>query len=965
MTVAARFEAFVRGVYGRAPYPWQVRLAVKVVESGWPSLLDLPTGVGKTSAFDVALFALAEVPERSPRRVFLVVDRRLVVDQAAAHARHLKERLSAGAAPEVAERLRALSGGPEPFAVTQLRGGMPREEAWTRRPDLPLLGSSTVDQVGSRLLFRGYGVSERMAPVHAGLLGCDTLFLLDEVHLANPFAETLAGVARINRSSRVLRPLVAVRMSATPATTAPDAFRLDDADRADPRLAARLGAAKPARLRAVRVAGDEARRREMFAQALAEEACAGLAAGAQVVGVVVNRVATARAVHRLLATQMPRADVALLTGRMRPLDRELQLRNLDVLGRAGGDRPRSERPCPRPLVIVATQCIEAGADLDLDSLVTECASLDALRQRFGRLNRRGEHGSAAAAILARSDQVDPEQPDPVYGASLARTWLWLDGQGSPIDFGVLGQPQPTADEASRLLAPSAHAPVLLPTHVEAWAQTAPRPDPDPEVALWLHGPERGQAEVHVVWRADVFEADLGALTSGSMEAATARERLLSLLTACPPHPLEALTLPLHAVRSWLSGQAEDGFVSDQLGTQDGSADLGERAAADGRGRTAIRWDGEGVEAAEAADLRPGDTLVVPAARGGIEAWGWAPEAVAPVADLGDVAQWIGRARALLRVEAGPVRGWGLPESVAVAAAAVGQVAATDEAEGDADGGSMSAASRALAWASLLTGVESAGHPEAWREARARLLAGRGPRVLELPGGAVVLHARRDPGEAATTEGEEGTFLGRSVTLARHSGDVERWARAFARALALPQGLAEDVARAAWLHDVGKADPRFQRLLAGGSEVRQALLDEPLAKASEGRLDRRGRLEARRRSGYPESCRHELLSVAMVERTEGALAGAHDPELVLHLVGSHHGWCRPFPPALDDPEDRVVQLRHGQTTLQASTRHRLARLDSGVSERFWALCERYGPWGLAWLEALLRLADHRASEEEGA
>ena len=110
-------------------------------------------------------------------------------------------------------------------------------------------------------------------------------------------------------------------------------------------------------------------------------------AGGKAVAVVVfaNRVATARRTYRLLVQKYGERAI-LLTGRMRPLDKDdtvkerLEMLSADVSG---------SRQLDAPMFVVATQTLEVGANLDFDMLVTECASLDALRQRFGRLNRMG------------------------------------------------------------------------------------------------------------------------------------------------------------------------------------------------------------------------------------------------------------------------------------------------------------------------------------------------------------------------------------------------------------------------------------------------------------------------------------------------------------------------------------------------------------------------------------------------
>ena len=129
------------------------------------------------------------------------------------------------------------------------------------------------------------------------------------------------------------------------------------------------------------------------------------------------------------------------------------------------------------------------------------------------------------------------------------------------------------------------------------------------------------------------------------------------------------------------------------------------------------------------------------------------------------------------------------------------------------------------------------------------------------------------------------------------------------------------------------------------------------------LGKRERERARWRAGYPKGGRHELLSVRLLESAPDLLATAHDPDLVLHLIASHHGLCRPFAPVVVDAAAPRVRWRALGRELSASAATGLEEAGSGIAERFWRLVRRYGWWGLALLEASLILADHRCSEAE--
>jgi CRISPR-associated endonuclease/helicase Cas3 len=216
---------------------------------------------------------------------------------------------------------------------------------------------------------------------------------------------------------------------------------------------------------------------------------AGVAA--PIVGVIANRVGRARSVRDRLHEH---ASV-LVIGRSRPIDRDRIAAMLDGL-KTGRGRPES------PLMLVGTQTLEAGIDVDLDGLVTEAAPLDSLRQRFGRVNRAGREIPAAGVVLGSRRARDA---DPIYGAATAATiaHLWTDDATS-IDFGIDAMSLLLAPAVPpSLLAPRPDAPMLMPAYVTLWAQTSPRPMADPEPALFLHGVDREPASVQVVWRADL------------------------------------------------------------------------------------------------------------------------------------------------------------------------------------------------------------------------------------------------------------------------------------------------------------------------------------------------------------------------------------------------------------------------------------------------------------------------------
>jgi CRISPR-associated endonuclease/helicase Cas3 len=181
------FEKTFRDLTGYNPFPWQQAMYLLMLAGKPPESCQIPTGLGKTSVIAVWLIALANNPALVPRRLVYVVNRRTVVDQSTEEAKKLRDNL------KNMEELKEKLGGGE-LAISTLRGQFADNREWSADPSRPAVIVGTVDMIGSRLLFSGYGIGFRSKPLHAGFLGQDALIVHDEAHLEPAFHKLLVSI---------------------------------------------------------------------------------------------------------------------------------------------------------------------------------------------------------------------------------------------------------------------------------------------------------------------------------------------------------------------------------------------------------------------------------------------------------------------------------------------------------------------------------------------------------------------------------------------------------------------------------------------------------------------------------------------------------------------------------------------------------------------------------------------------
>ena len=401
---------------GHDPFGWQSALFERMLASDLPRSCDLPTGTGKTSVIPIWVLALREhvrggTARSFPRRLVYVVNRRTVVDQASNEAVALRRALASK--PElqaIAGDLRRLAVVPSdsPIGISTLRGEFMDNAEWRIDPARASIIVGTVDMIGSRLLFCGYGCGFKTKPLHAAFLGQDALLVHDEAHLEPAFQELIEKIVLMQGLGgwEAGRALKVMALTATRRGGHAD-FSLAPAELQDRTsvLGRRLHAAKQLKLHPVNG--------PTLVDAVVELAKARQDSNRAIL-CYLRRVDDVDVVSGKLATAIGADHVEVLTGTMRGHERG-KLTRSPVFARFLRKPPDGVVPITGTVFLVCTSAGEVGIDISSDDLICDLTTFDSMAQRLGRVNRYGD-GSALVDVfhdesLGEAADVDGEADD--------------------------------------------------------------------------------------------------------------------------------------------------------------------------------------------------------------------------------------------------------------------------------------------------------------------------------------------------------------------------------------------------------------------------------------------------------------------------------------------------------------------------------------------------------------------------
>lgn len=925
----AAFEKLTaEGGKGFQPFRWQQRLLHCFLDANLPEAVDIPTGLGKTSVMALWLIALAEGASL-PRRLVYVVDRRAVVDQATRFAERLRENMDR----KLATKLGLGDEGKLP--ISTLRGGFADNRDWLEDPSKPAIVVGTIDMVGSRLLFEGYGVSRNMRPYHAGFLGVDTLVVLDEAHLCPPFEALLQQIANDHEgrfgprdgAADAAPPFRLVSLSATGRETSRTrSFQLAEEDKQEPLVRQRLSAVKQL---AIRECEDAKKLPDVIAECAVERGCDP---PTRVLVFCDRRTDAIKIKEHIDKALKPKTrtrakeDEAghhseLLVGARRVYERRKLERWLEDHGFLGG----AQSPPDAPTFLVATSAGEVGVDLDADHMVCDLVAFERMVQRLGRVNRRGGEGREAQIDVFAVPESPPKKPKPDakknvqakyekdlsdFNAHIARAEVLHLLDGSNVEgrhnanfYGIDAlKSNPTCQEMVKSATTRAPLhPALTRPHLNAWSMTSLRQhEGRTEVAPWLRGwEEEDEPQTEVVWRRHL------PVRRNGEEASAPAQMVARFLRCAPIHASEKLETLHHHIVGWLFKRAER--IKKQQEKHGHPIEGNE-----------IIGKGEVV----ALIVNRAGELIASAKLGDLLKWGQPAKDLVAKRERGDWERNLASATLILDSRIAGLQDGMLKEQ---SDAEVPTADADDDWQGLRED---PASNRPVVkfHVELLRageggeGLQEPPQLEDWRQVytvETDIDAGGAARR------GLAVYKWRDSAE----DEDARSVLSKPQLLEDHAHEVAACVRRIAQQLSLPEEEAEALEIAARFHDDGKAAERWQNAMAA------PLNERPYAKTSGGG-------NWRLLEGY----RHEFGSLLKAERKDLPTATR---DLILHLIAAHHGNTRPLirSEGCNEGPPSKLETKAGEAAL-----------------RFARLQKRYGPWGLAWREAILRAADQSASRD---
>ena len=860
------FEELFKKLTDNEPYPWQNDLYEKFLHGDIPNILDIPTGLGKTSVMAIWLLAFAKQLNskqhgKIPTRLVYVVDRRVIVDQASEEAETIRSKLEKNSEifGELVCRLN----------INKLRGGggMADDREWLKHPNNPTITIGTIDMIGSRLLFSGYGLGNKIKPFYAGLIGQDSLIVLDETHLSPAMESLLNDVKKISTSTidELLPPKILL-MSATQRDNEFNkemTLTLSENDYENKNVKKRYESTKNLEL----VKSDDVNK------TIIEHA-------KKMQGSVLVYLQKPRDV-KIISDELKSAkkNVVTLTGTIRGFERDNLVDNDTyklILNNFHGDISVKSG------FLISTSAGEVGADFDADHMVCDLTTLDSLIQRLGRINRSG--GRVAKITIVYSDDVIKKSKKfkPMLEKTRDRlTELTKNGiyNANPRNLAKI-------KNKDEMFSPKPDIQPLTNDILNMWSMTSiyDKYLSRPYVTYWLHGKsEFDTPETFVAWRDDIKY--IVNLDESEIESVIDSHRIL-------PHEL---------VRDKFKN------VYDLL------------KKLNYRDKIILITTNGNYKSVKISDIKEEDlkftTVLLPCSVGGLNSDGFL-DAVQKdlVRDVADDIKYAKQYKPVIteKMKYGEQlqNKWNLLKRY--------RVLIKKEKKSD-----------------IYTQyvVEEFGKGKIneklhdWlkdKHVRCKYIA-------QLPDS-----ADEDDGEKESREihyyvevrQQSMQCLGEKK-LDEHLCDTEKEAEKIINRLTISQNIKDAVVIAAKFHDTGKERCFWQDCMHVAEN------DRPLAKT-------KYKVKPLHMKGF----RHEFASL-LDSISENEIKNHKESELIMHLISAHHGWARPCfrPNAGNNGEDDI-------SLIDSELLHTLSRYAN--------LQKRFGVWGLAWLEGLVRGSDWSAS-----